>query len=1033
MATERTISVRLRANVDDFKRQLGAASQSLEQLTRNADGSSGLATTRLGRLAQSARLQEGAWQSAGVAMAGFGAATTAAMGLAAKAAMDWESAFAGVRKTVDASEAEYVALSGQLRAMTGEVSASHTEIAEVAEAAGQLGVKTGAIVGFTRTMIDLGEATNMGATEAATALARFSNIMGTSQGEVSRLGSAIVDLGNNFETTEREIVEMAMRLAGAGKNVGLTEGEVLGLATALSSVGIEAEAGGSAFSRVMVRIGKAADLGGGELETFARVAGMSAKDFARAYKTDAGGAITAFIKGLGRVEEQGGSLNQTLDDMGMKDLRVADTLRRLSLNAEGVAEAMATGNKAFEENTALAAEAAQRYATTEAQLAMMKNQIVDAGIEIGAALLPALRAAATTVTGLIDAFKALPGPVKSGLGVVGSVVGVAALAGGALLTLTPRILATATAFSTMRASMATAVGAGGKFTGRLAGLARFAGKAGVAGAVLTLGYAAVEAGHAMRGATRDTEAWLNVLATAPGTLPGELTKGFDNANYSAKELASGLQTLARPSTWESIQGNAAWVADGLTGLVGVDIRADVTKLGDRLKELDKPMAALAASSPEKAVKGFRELAEMAGGSESALNDLLTLMPEYKVALTSQATAAGMTADRQLLIKMALGEVGAASKKAGVEVKDASGKMTTVSKEAAEAMDAALSRAADAWTRMFDATKGGNDAKKSLSAWITDMQAQLKNMHAYTANMAILTRRGLSEQGRALIESLDPKAAQLRAAQLVKATESEFATFNRIAVEAGSEGGAAYGAAVVKTAQAELKKPVTATLVTDTNPAMEGLAGFAAKATAPVTKPVKADTRDALNAAELLRGRVQAPLGTNLSLDTRPAVNSFDWFKNQASKGVTTTLTVNAAAALRTVHNAIGSVRTAMIPLYRAKGGPVWGPGTSTSDSIPALLSNGEHVITAKEVRGAGGHQAVHRLRELMAAGTLPRFAGGGPVAATKYVPAATSSNGTVVNFGGAHITGSIAMDAAGFGRLIDGRIVAASRATARRH
>ena len=38
----------------------------------------------------------------------------------------------------------------------------------------------------------------------------------------------------------------------------------------------------------------------------------------------------------------------------------------------------------------------------------------------------------------------------------------------------------------------------------------------------------------------------------------------------------------------------------------------------------------------------------------------------------------------------------------------------------------------------------------------------------------------------------------------------------------------------------------------------------------------------------------------------------------------------------------------------AAGGEVEGPGTGTSDSVPARLSDGEFVLTAKAMRGAGG-------------------------------------------------------------------------------
>lgn len=59
----------------------------------------------------------------------------------------------------------------------------------------------------------------------------------------------------------------------------------------------------------------------------------------------------------------------------------------------------------------------------------------------------------------------------------------------------------------------------------------------------------------------------------------------------------------------------------------------------------------------------------------------------------------------------------------------------------------------------------------------------------------------------------------------------------------------------------------------------------------------------------------------------------------------------------------------------ADGGPVRGPGTGTSDSINARLSNGEHVVTAREVAGAGGNGAVMAQRAQWAKG----YAEGGPV------------------------------------------------------
>nr|DAZ01775.1 MAG TPA: minor tail protein [Caudoviricetes sp.] len=385
---------------------------------------------------------------------GVTAPIVAGVAAVTKAAIDWESAFAGVKKTsdeiVDANGNvvySYADLEQGLRGLAKELPSSHQEIAAVAEAAGQLGIQTDNVVAFTKVMIDLGESTNMSAETAATELARFANITQMSQDKFSNLGSALVDLGNNFATTESEISAMALRLAGAGAQIGMSEGEILGFAAALSSVGVEAEAGGSAFSKVMVNMQLAVEKGAGSfdelkahaedqgvswerlvtavrnggkeltgvskemgftsaelkkmykeadnsktsLEQFADVAGITSDKFAEMFKSNPSEAIMKFVEGLGKAEEQGSSAISVLDDMGITEVRLRDSLLRAA-NASGVfAGAIEMGNKAFGENTALAEEAGKRYETVESQLGMLKNEVIDVAIEFGGPFIQALR------------------------------------------------------------------------------------------------------------------------------------------------------------------------------------------------------------------------------------------------------------------------------------------------------------------------------------------------------------------------------------------------------------------------------------------------------------------------------------------------------------------------------------------------------------------------------------------------------------------------------------------------------------------
>lgn len=313
-------------------------------------------------------------------IAAVGAALATAAGFAIKAGIEFESAFAGVKKTVNGTEEQLASLEGAIRNMAKEMPQSAAEIAGVAEAAGQLGISIDKIDSFTKTMVQLGDATNLSSEEAATSLARLANITGMSQDDFDKLGSTIVALGNNLATTESEITAMGLRLAGAGKQVGLSEAQILSLAGGLSSVGIEAEAGGSAFSKVMSDMALAVETGNSSLGQFAAVAGMSSAEFKKAFKDDAAGAIMSFIQGLGTAEDRGISAIKVLDDMGITEIRLKDALLRASSASDVFAKSMDNGNTAWKENTALAKEASARYATMESQIGILKNKLTDLGI-----------------------------------------------------------------------------------------------------------------------------------------------------------------------------------------------------------------------------------------------------------------------------------------------------------------------------------------------------------------------------------------------------------------------------------------------------------------------------------------------------------------------------------------------------------------------------------------------------------------------------------------------------------------------------
>lgn len=319
-------------------------------------------------------------------------------------AKEFETAFTGVEKTVDGTATQMANLKQGIKDMAEEIPASTTKISAVEEAAGQLGIQTDNILTFTKTMINMGNATNLSADEAATTLARFANVTKMSQSDFDKLGSVIVALGNNFATTEAEITDMGMNLASAGTQVGMSQSQIMALATALSSVGLEAQAGGTAFSKVMVNMQLAVEKGGKDLKNFASVAGMSTKQFQKAFKEDATNAIMQFVDGLSKSGERGKSAIKILDDMGITETRLRDALLRSANASEVMGKAIELGNKAWEENTALTNEADKRYQTLDSRLQTTKNKILNVATNTGDKLTPSFNKLLDKIDGLIDNF-----------------------------------------------------------------------------------------------------------------------------------------------------------------------------------------------------------------------------------------------------------------------------------------------------------------------------------------------------------------------------------------------------------------------------------------------------------------------------------------------------------------------------------------------------------------------------------------------------------------------------------------------------
>ena len=412
MADAAELVVRIRGDASDLEATISGVSQQLEELERTQSNTNGVKGVRESTSAYQGLASQLKDTGKGIKEVGesidtitkpiqYASTALAAGGVAsAKFAIDFEDSFAGVKKTVDATPEQLAKIKQGIIDLSttgidgrGAIPQTATELNELAAAGGQLGISQENIIDFTEVMAQMGSATNLVGEEGAATLARFMNVMGTSQGEIRNIGSAIVDLGNHSATTESEIAEMALRMGKYGSSVRMSAADVLGYSAALSSLGIEAQMGGSAIGRTWLSIETAVASGGEGLTKFAKYSGKSAEEFKEQWNTDSSGAFNGLLKGLQSAE----NLTVALDDLGINNTQDIQAMMALVNGYDLVTESVNRSNTAYKENTALQEEFNAKNETTASKLANTKNNIIEAARSIGETMLPSIQDASTTV------------------------------------------------------------------------------------------------------------------------------------------------------------------------------------------------------------------------------------------------------------------------------------------------------------------------------------------------------------------------------------------------------------------------------------------------------------------------------------------------------------------------------------------------------------------------------------------------------------------------------------------------------------
>lgn len=685
---ERSVLVKLQAQVGDYVSNMGRAEKATEKLAQTQDRAGSQATTagqkneeaarRIGSSSETAEkstrklgetLGDVARKAkdvelAGQAMVGFGTVTVAALGATAKAAMDWETAWAGVTKTVDGTPEQMAEVEAGLRNLARTLPSTHQEIAAVAEAAGQLGVKREDVVGFTKTMIDLGETTNLTADEAATMIAQISNVMGTMERDgaagVARFGSALVALGNDGASTEKDILSMAQRIAGAAATVGASEDEVLALSNALASMGVRAELGGGVTTRVLLKMFSAVKSGGEDMQKWADVAGVSAEKFGQVFADSPVKALDMVSQGLAKTNAEGGNVVATLGELGLKGTEETQVMLALAASGTLLGDSLKLGAEAIQDTSALLEEANKRYETTESKVKIAWNNIKDAAIEAGAVILPVIASLAEGVADLAGWFADLPAPVQGVVTVLGGVAGVAALAVGGFILLFPRVMDTYEAFKKLG-------GPAGSTPGWLGKAGKAAGIAAAAYAVLASAAAAAAAGQDELNTKTSVPKFSNALLGAAKNSDAAATaidKLFNGVNVTGSSLFTSVDDLG--GALDRIYNRTAndKISDFFGTVFGQNAATGINTAKNALSDLDSALASMASGgNTADAAAGFNLIKEKAKEQGVEVEELAKMFPQYGDALLASATASGNTQMSQEELTTAMQGAGAAAEAA----------------------------------------------------------------------------------------------------------------------------------------------------------------------------------------------------------------------------------------------------------------------------------------------------------------------------------------------------------------------------------
>lgn len=248
----------------------------------------------------------------------------------------WERSFADVKRTGDpvfmSTTSRADALRDSLVGMAQAMPTSFGDITEIATLANQMGIASTQTSEFTRAVAMFTATSGVSVDMAASAFGRLTSILGDSSIGFMEMSDSILKVGVNSVATEDEIINITTQVSSIAAQAGFSAKEMIALSGALASVRVPPELSRGVVSRVFGQIDKAVASGGTNLNTLARLSGVTAEQFRNDWGTERGATLfNGFLHGL---RDAGASARSELTSLGITSVRDQPVMLRLANAAD---------------------------------------------------------------------------------------------------------------------------------------------------------------------------------------------------------------------------------------------------------------------------------------------------------------------------------------------------------------------------------------------------------------------------------------------------------------------------------------------------------------------------------------------------------------------------------------------------------------------------------------------------------------------------------------------------------------------------